>query len=161
MTQRFTGFEELLSDLGEQRLRLQMLGTEITRILDDGVAHDLSGDGLASLQRLWSEYSAISSNSDIADRARQSLIEARGEAMSIAMALQVQDITSQQIAGVITLIESVRTQLVDVLASLERDQGVCHPAAVDAPEKPLREDAFNADAQYNRGPSTAKLQMTS
>jgi chemotaxis regulatin CheY-phosphate phosphatase CheZ len=50
-----------------------------------------------------------------------SLTETGQDSMNIAMALQVQDITSQQIASVAFLIESVRQQLVDALGYLNQD----------------------------------------
>jgi chemotaxis regulatin CheY-phosphate phosphatase CheZ len=49
-----------------------------------------------------------------------SLGETRQDSLNIAMTLQVQDITSQQIAGVSHLIESVRQQLLDALGSLDQ-----------------------------------------
>ena len=50
----------------------------------------------------------------------ESLGETRQDSLNIAMTLQVQDITSQQIAGVTYLIESVRQQLLDALGCLDR-----------------------------------------
>jgi chemotaxis regulatin CheY-phosphate phosphatase CheZ len=48
----------------------------------------------------------------------KSLEDTRQDSMNIAMALQVQDITSQQIAGVSDMIESVRRQLLEALGQL-------------------------------------------
>jgi len=66
------------------------------------------------------------------------------DAMSIGMALQVQDITTQQIAGVSHMIESVRMRLTEVLQSLA--DGEQMPALAG-----LRPSGhFDADAEYNR-----------
>ena len=66
---------------------------------------------------------------------RRSLAETRQDSMAIAMALQVQDITSQQIAGVTQMIEAVRSQLLDVAGQLDRE----HERQV-APPPPAAED---------------------
>ncbi len=52
----------------------------------------------------------------------QALADTRQDAMNIAMALQVQDITSQQIAGVSHMIETVRRQLLEALGHLDPSQ---------------------------------------
>ena len=61
---------------------------------------------------------------------RQSLIRAKESSMDIAMALQVQDITTQQIAGVTHMIESVRTQL-GALFSQMGEAGEVQPKSFD------------------------------
>jgi chemotaxis regulatin CheY-phosphate phosphatase CheZ len=54
----------------------------------------------------------------------QALADTRQDAMNIAMALQVQDITSQQIAGVSHMIETVRRQLMEALGYLDPSQAL-------------------------------------
>lgn len=56
------------------------------------------------------------------DTIGQALADTRQDAMNIAMALQVQDITSQQIAGVTHMIENVRSELLVALGQLELSQ---------------------------------------
>ncbi len=53
--------------------------------------------------------------SEVMTSISRSLAATKEKSMSIAMALQVQDITSQQIAGVSHMIESVRTELIRIL----------------------------------------------
>jgi hypothetical protein len=61
------------------------------------------------------------------------------------MTLQVQDITSQQIAGVSHLIESVRQQLLNALGLLDQ-KGPEHPPWPGA--KPADHTHFDANAVY-------------
>ena len=71
------------------------------------------------------------------------LAEIHSFSMNIAMALQVQDITSQQIESVRHQIESVRTQLAYVVGQYE--------GKVDEPMpgEPVKK-AFDADAEYSK-----------
>lgn len=75
----------------------------------------------------------------------KTLAETRQDAMAIAMALQVQDITSQQIAGVTHMIESVRHQLLGVLGQM--DKGLEHPPS-SAPDG--SSGHFDSNAQFTR-----------
>jgi chemotaxis regulatin CheY-phosphate phosphatase CheZ len=70
------------------------------------------------------------------------LAETRQDSVAIAMALQVQDITSQQIAGVTQMIEAVRTQLLDVAGQLDRE----HKRQETPPPPPAGH--FDSNAQY-------------
>ncbi len=72
----------------------------------------------------------------------QTLADTRQDASSIAMALQVQDITSQKIAGVSQVIENVRCQLLDALGQLE--PGRKCPAAPGGGGAP----AFDGNASF-------------
>ncbi len=69
------------------------------------------------------------------------LAEVHSLSMSIAMALQVQDITSQQIESVRHQIESVRTQLSFVVGQYEGRE------VVNEPLDPVKK-AFDDEAQY-------------
>lgn len=77
---------------------------------------------------------------------RTELAEVHALSMNIAMALQVQDITSQQIESVRAQIESVRTQLSFVVGQYEGREVVTEP--MDTVKK-----AFDADAQYSKDES--------
>jgi len=71
--------------------------------------------------------------------------------MNIGMALQVQDITTQQIAGVSHMIESIRMKLAEVLSSFsEVDRPAGRPAAEHRKIDP--NGRFNGDAEYTRSP---------
>ena len=157
MTRRIEGFETLLSQLEDRKIQLQTLGAEISRALDVLCSRQPGDSAFRELRTRWSEYFGLSSNPEIVGRARQSLSEARDEAMSIAMALQVQDITTQQIAGVINLIESVRTQLVHILASLECNRDMQRPVEKGPGASDARSDAFNSDAEYSRSPERQEM----
>lgn len=75
----------------------------------------------------------------------QELADVRGLSMNIAMSLQVQDITSQQIEGVRHMIESVRTQLANAVGRFDGKEL----------EQPLVDTtkAFDSDAKYSRDES--------
>jgi len=75
----------------------------------------------------------------------QALADTRQDSMNIAMALQVQDITSQQIASVSHLIESVRAQLLEALGQLGPDAGGGEPAAQGP-----KATTFDGDAVFTR-----------
>jgi chemotaxis regulatin CheY-phosphate phosphatase CheZ len=72
------------------------------------------------------------------------LAETRQDSMSIAMALQVQDITSQQIAGVTAMIEAVRAQLLDIAGQLDREQ-----ERTTSLPPPQPSGHFDSNAQYS------------
>jgi len=74
----------------------------------------------------------------------QALADTRQDSMNIAMALQVQDITSQQIASVSHLIETVRTQLLGALGQLD-----AAPGSEALNQKPPA-TSFDSDATFTR-----------
>jgi chemotaxis regulatin CheY-phosphate phosphatase CheZ len=76
----------------------------------------------------------------------RSLATTKEKSMNIAMALQVQDITTQQIAGVSHMIESVRLELAHILEQFGDPTG--------AQETPLRGQPrhFDIDAQFTTSP---------
>ena len=73
----------------------------------------------------------------------------RADVMNIGMALQVQDITTQQIAGVSHMIESIRKRLAEVLENLNEGGRSAVPASPKA-EGVGRSGHFNPDAEYSR-----------
>jgi chemotaxis regulatin CheY-phosphate phosphatase CheZ len=80
--------------------------------------------------------------------AEELLAKSKEDSMSIAISLQVQDITSQQIAGVAHIIESVRTQLASALFRFETGTD-----AVDLPdENQLKGKVFDTNAEYTQSP---------
>ncbi len=75
----------------------------------------------------------------------------RTDTMNIGMALQVQDITTQQIAGVSHMIESIRMKLTEVLQSFNDGEMASPPElAMSGPPDP--NGRFNGDAEYSRAP---------
>ena len=74
------------------------------------------------------------------------LQKTKEDSMNITMALQVQDITSQQLAGVAHIIDSVEQQLVHVLERFENGDTAREPLVTE-PAK-----AFDIDAQFTKSP---------
>lgn len=104
---------------------------EILNVLESMAAK--IGDGETELQnvRLFVEQRNGTTESQEALRSigvvEQALSETKDNSMSIAIALQVQDITSQQIAGVAHTIETIRVQLgkaLDRFEDPENDQPI-------------------------------------
>jgi chemotaxis regulatin CheY-phosphate phosphatase CheZ len=73
----------------------------------------------------------------------ETLGKTKESSMGIAMALQVQDITSQQIAGVNHLIEDVRLELMNILGHLGTEGTGEHRAGKPRPVH------FDTDAKYS------------
>ena len=159
MNQRYSHFDVLLGQVADRDVELEGLRKEIGLCLTALASRHSGDETIDRATKLWSDYVQRSSTSEIISHARESLAEVQKEAMSIAMALQVQDITSQQIAGVISLIESVRTQLAQVLSSLEGDVKILHAGERDSAATPrdARNDAFNSDAKYTRDPQRQEM----
>ena len=94
------------------------------------------------------------------DTIQRMLAETKDNSMNIAIALQVQDITSQQIAGVAHTIESIRLALAK---ALNRFDGPEDPAPVQEEERgghgPLEMRAvhFDGDAQFSTTPDRQDL----
>jgi chemotaxis regulatin CheY-phosphate phosphatase CheZ len=80
----------------------------------------------------------------------RSLAEAKADSMNIAMALQVQDITSQQIAGVSQTIESVRQQLGKVLNQFDGNGDLKPTGESLKPEQSTKEVPFDGEAHYTK-----------
>jgi chemotaxis regulatin CheY-phosphate phosphatase CheZ len=74
------------------------------------------------LTELWNEYTAIQSNAPFIEQLDHALTKTTEQTMSIAMSLQVQDITAQQIAGATHLIEQVESQLETALRHFDSPQ---------------------------------------
>jgi chemotaxis regulatin CheY-phosphate phosphatase CheZ len=96
----------------------EMATVEILNVLDRMTGRIEAAEG--ALQRL---RQGTGSTTDSLEAIGQALVDTRQDSMNIAMALQVQDITSQQIAGVSHMIETVRRQLLEALGQLEPGKG--------------------------------------
>jgi chemotaxis regulatin CheY-phosphate phosphatase CheZ len=87
------------------------------------------------------------------------LSEAKENSMSIAIALQVQDITSQQIAGVSHTIESIRQQLARALKRFddpgnEQSASREEAGATQVESEPVH---FDGEAQFSKAPDRQDL----
>lgn len=94
-----------------------------------------------SFETDWKVITDLSFYVTTMDELTAELGEIHSLSMNIAMALQVQDITSQQIESVRHQIESVRTQLSYVVGQYEGRE------VVETPLDPVKK-AFDDDAQY-------------
>ncbi len=86
----------------------------------------------------------------------KNLSETQDNSMSIAMALQVQDITSQQIAGVSHTIETIRKQLFHALKRFDE------PPQAPGPDQTERDAStvdkhFDGDANFTKAPDRQDL----
>ena len=121
---------------------------EAGRLADlDGLMASLASTRPDILER-WKEYRAAPCGTCLPAGLDAEFGAISADAMSIGMALQVQDITTQQIAGVSHMIESVRMKLAEVLQSLM--DGENPPPAVPAAAAPGGH--FDADAEYSHSP---------
>ena len=118
-----SGMTAVRSVLAERESAMDRFGSQLKAFLDGGAG---SPDGPA-VRRLWQELAAVRDTRTPVAAVGEALESTKRHAMDIAMALQVQDITSQKIAGVHHMIESIREQLAWVLDHLhsnaEKDQG--------------------------------------
>lgn len=94
-------------------------------------------------QKEWKNLTDLSLHVEMIGELRKHLSDVQTISMNIAMALQVQDITSQQIESVRHLIESVRTQLGNIVGRYEGN----HTAA---PEQEDERTTFDEHARYNK-----------
>jgi chemotaxis regulatin CheY-phosphate phosphatase CheZ len=155
MTQRVTATETFLSGLAGRTGKARTLENDLTRALEKAAAAHPAE--INPVRSLWADYVAQATNSDELEKIRASLGEVQNASVSIAMALQVQDITSQQISGVIHLIESVRTQLARVMSNLNRRSSGQPVATDDAAGAGEDANAFNPDAQYVHDPDRQEM----
>jgi chemotaxis regulatin CheY-phosphate phosphatase CheZ len=101
---------------------------------------------LAKLVALWKQREGEPKILSHIEAIRQCLSGARDTSMQITIALQVQDITSQQIAGVLHLIEEVRLRLARTLYQVERQVEHIHNSG--STEKPIK-GSFDMNASYS------------
>ncbi len=114
---------------------------ELGRLQADPGAHETLLNAVAAVRGRLSDAAR---NEDFGT-AEHLLANTKEEGMSIAIALQVQDITSQQIAGVAHIIESVRLQLAD---ALERFEG----GTMESAAQQVRDASFDTNAEFTRSP---------
>ncbi len=153
---------EILDLLERMSARVDSLGTAIggVRSAVEGGQSRLAGldAQMAVLQSShpdlfarWSEFRTAGGCVALPEDLDTQFGALRSDVMNIGMALQVQDITTQQIAGVSHMIESIRMKLAEVLQNFSE---------VDRPQKagPARQEKidpngrFNSDAEYSRSP---------
>ncbi|MFA6540986.1 MAG: protein phosphatase CheZ [Bacteroidota bacterium] len=94
----------------------------------------------------WKNLTDLSLHVEMIGELRKHLSDVQEISMNIAMALQVQDITSQQIESVRHLIESVRTQLGNIVGRYEGNTAA-------APDEEEERTTFDEHARYNKDSS--------
>jgi chemotaxis regulatin CheY-phosphate phosphatase CheZ len=105
-------------------------------------------EGNTKALNLLSEYDKYNHSSEKMNAISESLSSINDNLFNITLSLQVQDITSQQLAAVNHLIESVQVKLASLMddidgADLKKD---LPKLKIDAP----RDGAFNPDAKYTK-----------
>jgi chemotaxis regulatin CheY-phosphate phosphatase CheZ len=128
-----TATVEILNVLEQVTRDLESIETNLSQLNDrartrhdrciafrDGVfGLSLSAHHRDHIAALWQDYANLAPEKETIESIKRKLSETKSNTTSIAMALQVQDITTQQIAGVNHLIESVQLQLNNALSAFE------------------------------------------
>lgn len=119
LTASLTSAEGTLAQVAAECQRNQTADERFSNALSAIVASRASDVDLANLLTLWKGGDGESKTLVHLESIRQSLVTGSETLMQITMALQVQDITAQQIAGVLHLIEEVRLRLSRTLFQVE------------------------------------------
>lgn len=128
--------KDIEDDLSNKEVSIKKIFQVISTFSDE--QKQLFVPYVKDLQKLMEQSYHVETIGDL----RSQLAEVRGISMNIAMSLQVQDITSQQIEGVRHLIESVRTQLANAVGRFD-GKDLQHPIE-EAPK------AFDIEATYTK-----------
>lgn len=146
LTASLTNAEETLAKVGEQSQRNQTADEQFGNALNKIVASRAGDAELADLLVLWKQRDGGGETFSYIESIQQCLAGTREMLMQIVMALQVQDITSQQIAGIVHLIEEVRAKLAQTLFQVEHQAEQQEiPQANDRP----RVGSFDMHATYS------------
>jgi chemotaxis regulatin CheY-phosphate phosphatase CheZ len=158
-----TATVEILDLLEQMSARVTSLGKEIS-VVRSAAAETESRlaaiDALIAplesaspdLGRRWKEFRGAGSGMTLPAGLEALCVAIGNDVMNIGMALQVQDITTQQIAGVSHMIESIRLSLADVLQNFDEGEKPSVPAPRRTQEPVDANGHFNGDAEYSRSP---------
>jgi chemotaxis regulatin CheY-phosphate phosphatase CheZ len=139
-----TKIEELINILIKKEERRKELFGRLKGILND------NRQGLELLEELDKESSSAESLSQILSLVQKT----KSDAYNITVALQVQDITTQQLAAVNHLITSVQLRLSNLVHEIdENDVEVKDKPEIIIPD----EETFNAEAKYDKDSSRQQL----
>jgi hypothetical protein len=145
MTRKMERAESGLAHLKELLARRRVLDAQVGECLNGLSATSGSTPAFEALRTAWEESQRESPEGDPFASIETSLGESKMDSMNIAMALQVQDITSQQIAGVVHTIETVRQKLLDVLDTVNGTA-----TALPGGGEPTEPSHFDREAQFTR-----------
>jgi chemotaxis regulatin CheY-phosphate phosphatase CheZ len=136
---RFKSYGDLQDDLS-RKLKRRLA------ILEQKYPDD---EDVRSAKNLWEKVDQSSNLMDPLQNTQTHINEMRQIASNIMIALQVQDITSQQIAAVNHLIESVQQKLSNLLESLASDEKreITEPVIPKVTRKVV---AFDSNAEYTK-----------
>jgi chemotaxis regulatin CheY-phosphate phosphatase CheZ len=138
--ERSTGaIPRVSSQLNNVTQATEMATVEILNVLDRMTGRIESAEGALGALRNGS-----AKMDESLDAIGKALGDTRQDSMNIAMALQVQDITSQQIAGVSEMIENVRRQLLEALGPLAPGE------TKEVAHEPSHVKAFDRDATFTQ-----------
>ena len=142
MSQKITKVEAGVAEVKQS----QHHQNEAARKLNEMIAET----GIESLRTGWENFRKSTDQTESIAAIERFLGQIKQDSMNIAMALQVQDITSQQIAGATHMIESVRLELARIL---EHFNGDCTKNPGPLPPAGTKTEApqhFDTDAQFSR-----------
>lgn len=147
MNQSIAHAESALATLREGHKHAMTFEREFTEQLEASLSSREDNGAVQKLHDLWKHRPLSSVDATQIHAIHDCLAKAREDSMQITLALQVQDITSQQIAGVLHLIETVRLQLVDTLRYAENIE---KPEKDTPPVRVSEATAFDMNAQYSK-----------
>jgi chemotaxis regulatin CheY-phosphate phosphatase CheZ len=145
VTQAEGGLASLREHLHTRRELENMLGAGLQALVQSSPG---SGE-VARLSSLWAKYQQTTDIQSALSGIEQSLEETKTDSVNIAMALQVQDITSQQIAGVVALIETVRERLRGIVQSVSGTTSAASALVAPGETSPTPSH-FDTNAQFTR-----------
>jgi chemotaxis regulatin CheY-phosphate phosphatase CheZ len=152
LTESLGKMEQCITTLNESQVRRRTLAHSLVAMIDQ-LAGENGGKGLLvgfreDILKLSGEETETPVLADLG----ASLEKAKLDSMNIAMALQVQDITTQQIAGVLDVISTIETQLTHAMKPFQDkpEEDLSHHLP-DIEEKPKH---YDGDAEYTK--STVK-----
>lgn len=149
MTQKIGEAENGLAAVKEVLGTRHKIESQLTERLKAAGNTGPEGGELASLSALWTQHQQTPPVDERVGAVERSLAQSKADSINIAMALQVQDITSQQIAGVLDSIELVRSRLQKALEAVGGTTSAVHQSGITMPAASMPTH-FDTDAEYTR-----------
>lgn len=149
MTQKISEAENGLAAVKEVLGIRHKIERQLTERLKSAGHPGPEGNELESFSALWRQHQQTPPVDERVGAVERSLAQSKADSINIAMALQVQDITSQQIAGVLDSIEVVRSRLQKALEAVGGTSNAVHQSGITVPAASMPTH-FDTDAQYTR-----------
>jgi ABC-type transporter Mla subunit MlaD len=144
VTQRISKAQEGLATLKDLHLERQASTENITDIVRTLAGFGGASERASAVAASREEHRSLEDGWTLVPVIEQSLSKTKQVSMNIAKALQVPDITAQEISGVTPMIESVRMQLQQVLDNLNS----ATPSRGDVPGCRPADRSFDIDARF-------------